>query len=60
MIRKIARAISRERRIRANHCKVEDCWCARHVGMKYCRTHDYLWMPGEELPCNGWAVAICA
>lgn len=50
-------ALVRERRRSKNRCRIIDCWCARHVGSKFCLTHDYVWVPGEELACQGMAVA---
>jgi hypothetical protein len=55
---KLIRALAREHRRRVNRCKVVDGWCVRHVGEKYCTTHNYAWHPDtDEMPCMGMAVA---
>lgn len=50
-------AVIREHHRAKNRCRIVDGWCVRHVGSKFCMTHDYEWVPGEELSCQGMAVA---
>lgn len=45
------------RRRSKNRCQIVDGWCVRHVGSKFCITHNYVWTPDEDLPCQGMAVA---
>lgn len=40
-----------------DRCQIVDGWCVKHVGSKFCITHNYAWTPDEELPCPGMAVA---